>query len=196
VCSWVGRTRYRPAQLAHVWLLAIAVLPQVLAFYFPPVANPLPDRLASLSLVVSQIGLLIVVGLNLSRPGFWLLGLGLVSNLSVILANRGWMPISPELASQLLSNSYAGAYVLGARLGWSKDIVLAASNTHLWWLSDRFLMPAWVPMRVAFSLGDVLVSLGVFWLLWTGGKPDVKNSVRPVMLPNQIPNKENTCDSI
>jgi hypothetical protein len=178
--SWAGGRRYQPAPLAHIWILALAILPEVLAFYFAPVAYTIPNRLASLCLITSLIGLLIFVGLNLRWSGVWILGVGLVLNLLVIMVNGGWMPISPELASILLPGPPPGAFVVGARYGWSKDIVLARSSMHLWWLSDCFLLPSWVPKRVAFSLGDLLVAFGAFWLLWAGGRPAAEISQKPV----------------
>ena len=59
---------------------------------------------------------------------------------------------------------------LGSRFG-EKDILLLAQNIHFEFLADRFLLPAWFPYKIAFSLGDVLISMGAFWLL---AKPNPK----------------------
>ena len=63
---------------------------------------------------------------------------------------------------------------MGSRLGTGKDIVLAVDQTRLWWLSDRFLLP--LPGGyVAFSLGDVLIAVGAFFVLcvWDSTQSDL-----------------------
>jgi len=144
------------------------MLPQGLAFFFAPTAKSIPDQAAAICLVVSQVGLLMFVVLNLRQPGMPILGLGLVLNLLVIIANGGWMPISPEIASHLHPDHPLATWETGIRLGWSKDILLAKSQMHLGWLSDCFLLPVWFPARVAFSPGDILIAVGAFSLLWQG----------------------------
>lgn len=52
----------------------------------------------------------------------------------------------------------------GSRFG-VKDVLLAPENTRLEWFADRFLPPEWFDYQVAFSLGDVFIAFGVFWLL-------------------------------
>ena len=164
-----GRRPLRVPDLRLVWLAPIAFLPQMIAFYLPAGGRLPGDSLAAAALVGSQVALLIFAWLNRKQPGFWALGLGLTLNLLVIALNGGLMPISPETAGRLMPDAAPDILQVGHRLG--KDIVLPAAATRLEWLADRFLLPPWLPYRVAFSLGDVLIALGAFWLLWAMGGP-------------------------
>lgn len=130
-----------------------------------------PDEWAPILLVGSQIILLVFVWINRKKPGFWMLGAGLALNFLVIVLNGGLMPISPENVRKVYPDVPADWWQVGERLGNGKDIVLTPSTTRLWFLSDRFLLPEGLGFQVAFSLGDVLIALGAFWLLWTLGGP-------------------------
>ncbi|MDP2976705.1 MAG: DUF5317 family protein, partial [Anaerolineales bacterium] len=83
----------------------------------------------------------------------------------------GLMPISPETATRLAPAAVVQAIQPGQRLGFSKDILLLTEDTRLVWLSDRFLLPAWFFYQVAFSLGDIFIACGIFWLLMRQGIP-------------------------
>ena len=165
-----GRRPLRVPDLRLVWLALVAFLPQMVVFYLSAGSRLPADSLAAAALVSSQGALLIFAWLNRKQPGFWALGLGLALNLLVITLNGGLMPISPETAGRLMPDAAPDVLQVGHRLG--KDIVLPAAATRLEWLADRFLLPSWLPYRVAFSLGDVLIALGAFWLLWAMGGPD------------------------
>ncbi len=162
-----GRRPYRAYELEAIGLVVLAVVPQLLAFHISSTAARIPDGVASAILVSSQFLLLGFVWLNRQKPGFWLLGLGLALNLIVILLNGGWMPIAPETVKQITSSGRH--WQLGDRFGLSKDVLMSPDATRLWWLSDRFLFPESLGWRVAFSLGDVFLATGVFWLLWSQG---------------------------
>jgi hypothetical protein len=158
-----------------LWLVPIAFLPQLFAFQLPATQKLIPDNLAALGLVISQLLLLVFAWANRNQPGFWMLGLGLLLNLAVIALNGGLMPISPETVTRLAPNAPPEAWHVGERLGTGKDIVIPEADMHLSWLADRFLLPDWTPYRVAFSLGDVFISVGAFWLLWSFGKQIEQN---------------------
>ena len=92
--------------------------------------------------------------------------MGLISNFLAMVLNHGWIPISPETVQKLALTVLPVSWQVGYRLGYSKDIVLPVGETRLWYLPDCLLLPSWIPYRMAFSLGDILIALGVFWVLW------------------------------
>jgi hypothetical protein len=157
--------------LRFIWVAAVAFLPQILAFYIPATRKSLSDSAVAASLIASQVMLLVFCWLNRRLAGIWLLALGLMLNLAVIIANGGFMPISPQTASHLIAPDVMAKLQVGERFGYGKDILLLPEKTNFVWLSDRFLPPSWSAYQVAFSLGDILIAGGAFWLMLTGGNP-------------------------
>jgi hypothetical protein len=123
--------------------------------------------------VSSQLFLVAFVARNLqAHPSIWLLGAGLVLNITVILANKGMMPITPEMVTKISPDAPYGFWASGERFAKSKDIVLPLETTRLWHLSDIFRVPDWLHFPRAFSLGDIFLALGAFFLLFSmTGKP-------------------------
>lgn len=160
---WLGQA-YQPPALKHIWLVFVAFLPQFIAIYFPNTREQISDEWASRILVASLIGLLGFAWLNRNLAGMKILFVGAALNFMVIVANRGFMPISPQTASHLTSAEIISEIPLGTRFG-TKDILLLPEDTHFEILADRFLTPAWLNYSVAFSLGDVFLAIGIFWLL-------------------------------
>ena len=172
--AWHGGRHLASPSLRLVWLVPVAFVPQWLAFYVPATRKLVSDDLAAAILVSSQAILLAFAWFNRHQPGFWALGLGLVLNLLVIAFNGGLMPISPDTLSRLVPDAPPGAWRICRRLGSGKDVILPIAATRLWWLGDRFLPPRWFPYQVAFSLGDVFIAGGAFWLLWALGDANDK----------------------
>lgn len=87
------------------------------------------------------------------------------------------MPISPETVMRLMPNASPGSWSIGARLGVTKDLVLPETKTIFAFLSDRFILPNWFNSApngnaiAAFSIGDVVISIGAFGVLWSLGDP-------------------------
>jgi Family of unknown function (DUF5317) len=170
LARWQKRSWTFPV-LRVPWLVLVAFLPQFFTFYLPATRTSIPDGWVSAGLISSQILLLAFCWPNRHAPGVWLLALGLVLNFLVIAANGGFMPISPQTASRLVPQEIVQTIPLGNRFGHGKDILLLPTHTRLVWLSDRFLLPENFPYQVAFSLGDVLIAFGAFWLMAAQVRP-------------------------
>ena len=159
-------------EVRMIWLVFIGFLPQFFVFFWTVTRELITNnRIAAIALVSSQLLLLVFALVNRKQPGFWLLGIGLLLNLAVILANGGLMPITPETMAQLAPPGEQTDLLFppGSRLGTTKDVVLNADDTRLWPLSDIFLFPQSIPLRFAFSLGDVFISVGVLSFFWQSG---------------------------
>mgnify|MGYP003483879934 CR=1 FL=1 len=134
--------RFRLAPLALGGLLFQLVL-------FSPFATERVGDLGPVLYVASTAAVLVALLANLRLPGLWILAIGAGMNLVAIVANGGYMPADPE-----------GVAALGLRgAGYTNSIVL--TDPALPFLTDIFAMPAWMPAANIFSIGDVLLGIGV-----------------------------------
>lgn len=165
VRAWISQEPYQAPELAWMGLALLAVIPQLLAFHISRTAGWFSDTWAAVILVSTQAALLVFVWANRHLTGMKILGLGLLLNLLVIALNGGLMPLAPETAEALFPQLPASTWQTGFRPGRSKNIILPAGETRLAWLADALVLPAWFPWTRALSPGDLLIALGVFWLL-------------------------------
>jgi hypothetical protein len=143
----------RPSGLAELrfrfaWLAVAGFAAQVVIF-----SAPLSDRIGDFGapLYVASTGLVFAVLLvNARIPGLAIVAVGAASNLAAIVANGGYMPAS------------AGALVEAGKVpatGYSNSTVLA--DPLLAPLTDIFALPRWLPFHNVFSIGDLLIGLGI-----------------------------------
>jgi hypothetical protein len=153
-------------RIAHGWLVLAAV-----ALQYPLVYNLVSESaifgvpLAFLMMALSFVLALYVTWANRRLPGLPLVGLGLLANLLAVTLNGGWMPVTPEAVEQLGYLSWVTPRGNVAKVWGAKNVVLPRAETRLWWLSDIFVVGAPFPVPSAFSIGDVLVAAGLFWLI-------------------------------
>jgi predicted MFS family arabinose efflux permease len=131
--------------------------------------TPLAERVPAGSIVplhLASYALLVVFLLaNLRVPSFWLVGFGVASNVLVIAANQGRMPVTAAAW-----NAGGGDATLLAA-GTDDNNVLAGPGTHLSWLGDVFVLPHGIPFAAAISIGDILVVLGAVGFIYQACAP-------------------------
>jgi hypothetical protein len=169
--AWIGKREYRVYDLKYPGLVVLAFIPQYFAFFAPQARQQITDNLVSILLISSLIILLVFSILNIQKFSFWPISLGFLLNFLAIAVNGGLMPISLETVEKLSKGSES-TWIIGQRFGFSKDVILSPEITKLAFLSDRFTLTNFLGANLAFSLGDILIAVGVVWLLWMlGGKP-------------------------
>lgn len=158
--------RLAEIKLRYGWVALVALGVQLVIVYarLPEGEGLWWPRIALL--IVSYALLLLMVVLNRRLPGMWIIGVGLLLNLTAMLANGGWMPVAPEALeraglSHLVRVAEPGSVPEpGARVVGSKDIVLSHEEARVWMLGDVFVLPP--PIGVVYSVGDVLLAVGAF----------------------------------
>jgi Family of unknown function (DUF5317) len=147
----------RLAGLHFRWAwLAVAGLALQVALFSPVIAPIIGDAGPALY-VASTAAVLVAVLRNWRIPGMAILAVGALSNLLAIVANGGVMPASPEAVASL---------GLDAAEGFSNSVVMVAPA--LGPLTDTFALPAWLPGANVFSVGDVLIGVGVSTVIALG----------------------------
>jgi len=164
-----GRALDRMAaiQLHSVWLVLVALVLQ-----WPLLRMPTgPTQrfgVQHLLFLLSHLLLLLFVWRNRQQIGIQIVGLGVICNLIVILANGGYMPITPETLVQINPGSTLDQWSANIHYGYSKDVILSRGNTYLWVLSDILVLPPPFPWPAAFSLGDLIIAIGIIIVLQGG----------------------------
>jgi len=143
----------RPAGIGAIqfrwgWLAVLGFGIQVILF-----SAPVTERIGSLGVPIyvgSTALVLAALVRNISVPGLWIVALGAFSNMAAIATNGGYMPAAPGALAAL---------GLGQDTVYSNSVVLA--HPALEPLTDIFAIPRGIPFANVFSVGDVLIGLGV-----------------------------------
>ncbi len=146
----LGGRPERLGELSFRWLpLAIAGLFVQVALFSTP-AGDLAGPLGPALYVASTAAVLVVVLRNVAIPILAVVALGSAANLAAVVANGGYMPADPAAAASL-----------GMAAGDTYSNSAIVADPALRPLTDIWAMPAWLPLANVFSIGDVLIAVGV-----------------------------------
>ncbi len=135
--------RFRWAPLAVGGLLAQIVL-------FSDLAAGLNAGMVALLYVATTAAVFVALLRNVRLTGLPIVAVGALSNLAAIVANGGIMPAD------------AGALIVaGLEPGTGPTNSAVLADPALQPLTDIFAIPATIPLANVFSIGDVLIALGL-----------------------------------
>lgn len=152
-------------RLESLWLLLIAVLIQF--FIFPSSLSPQPLIAWGTGALYIASYAITALFLLLNWSTLWPIFPGTVLNATVIAANGGFMPASLE-ALRRSGRGNAASIMVESSDGTLANVVAMGENTRLNILGDWLYVPEWVPMSNSFSIGDLLLMLGIAWIICAG----------------------------
>jgi MFS family permease len=168
----LSRLAFRAERLVYGSLLI-----QIVAFSSLADGHP---QLVRASQIASYVLLLAFVLANRRIRGFGVLRLGLASNALAIVANGGLMPV--DRGALVASGWSLDRYVHGVY----HNTVLAGRDTHLAFLGDVFALPR-LPFAAAMSIGDVVLIVGVFIVVYRACSSGVAPMATAVRAPLAVP---------
>jgi hypothetical protein len=161
----------RPSRLAHVtfrlaWTVPLALVIQVVIF--SRLGDGLEPRTVEQLHIASYVVLLGFAAVNLRVRALVPVLLGLAANAVAILANHGLMPVSP-----------GAARTIGISPGVHDNVFVG--DGRLGFLGDVFALPSEFPLANVFSVGDILIGIGMMLFvvlvsIQDGGEPAIEPS--------------------
>jgi hypothetical protein len=160
--GWLSGGRLeRLACLRIRWTALIAAgLGTQVVLFAEPVARHLGELGPSLYVASTTLVVAAVVR-NGGIAGMPLVAAGAIANLAAVLANGGFMPASQAAlaaAGRVTPTIYSNS--------------VAAQNPALWPLTDIFALPSAMPLANVFSVGDVMIGLGIALVAILGMRGD------------------------
>lgn len=141
-------SRLADVRLRHGWWLFVALAVQVGVTSVVARSHPTLGAFAHIATYAVAAG---VVVANRRLPGMVLIGVGAAANAVAITVNGGTLPASASALARAGLALHPSGFANSAAL----------SHPRLSWLGDNYAVPPPVPFHNVFSLGDVLVVLGV-----------------------------------
>jgi hypothetical protein len=139
----LAAVRVRWAPLIVAGLVAQVIL-------FSEAVAPRVGDLGPALYVGSTLLVLAAVVRNHEIPGLMAVIVGAACNVAAVVANGGYMPAA-QAALEAAGRTVPAAYSNSS----------AATDVALWPLTDVFALPSGLPLANVFSVGDVLIGLGI-----------------------------------
>lgn len=146
---------HRPLRYSYLAISALVI--QLVIFSDFPFVELIKGAIVPFHFV-SYACLLAFVLLNRRHAGVVLAGLGIFLNSFVIFINGGYMP---TFAENIKNTSMAGNAEAVSQGEAVHNSMQATGDTLFPWLGDIFYLPSWFPLSNVFSIGDILIAVGI-----------------------------------
>lgn len=154
-------SRLASLDIKYPWIILVAFLIQFILPRLKGVSG-FNSQYGFYLLILSYVLLILVVLFNLGDKLFQIIGIGVFLNFLVILLNKG-MPVSLNVARRFFPETQ------GKVLEFNNLIHVAMTEkTYFDFLGDVIPIPRPYPFPGIISIGDIILSVGIFLLVQKG----------------------------
>ncbi|MGN6799902.1 MAG: DUF5317 family protein [Gaiellaceae bacterium] len=146
-------------RLRRVELFYLALALQVVAFPFPFLPWTTNDQVATTMWLASYAMLGAAAIANRGIIGVPVIAAGMASNVIAVVANGRHMPALPQALRAAHKN-----YVVHFNSA-------ASASPRVPWLVDRWAVPRWIHLGNVYSIGDVVIAVGVVLVVVAAMEP-------------------------
>lgn len=151
-------SRFSYIKFSRIWIFLLAILVQISIIFFGLGGNSFVLNFIKELYILSYVLLFIGILLNINHRSLWVVVIGSIMNLFVFLSNGWKTPISIESLNLIGLNDLAAMVEQGSITLYTP----LTETTKYALLADIIAIPQPYPFPQILSIGDIVISLGLF----------------------------------
>ncbi|MCC5909269.1 MAG: DUF5317 domain-containing protein [Clostridiaceae bacterium] len=156
--------------LRFSWGILLAVCLRLITHIMIFLGHPTFIEHRMVLFVITYCLLFIALFFNMNYKCMWLIMIGSTMNFAAIMFNGGSMPIDVALLEKMEFTNMLNSIKVGALPNY---IPLNSAGTITAYLGKRFTLSNFYPLNHIFSIGDILVALGICFLIQNMMRPSI-----------------------
>ncbi|WP_152640007.1 DUF5317 domain-containing protein [Clostridium aceticum] len=148
--------------LRFSWIILLAFSLRLAVSVMISLGQPLVIQYRMIFYLLSYSILFIALFFNMHFKCMWLIAIGSITNFLAILLNKGSMPINMTTLENFGFSNMMTSIELGAL---PQYIPMEEAALYSIYLGKGLSMPSIYPLKQIFSIGDLLMAVGIFFLV-------------------------------
>ncbi len=151
-----------PSLLKFSWIIFFSFALQLGTSIMISLGSPFFIKYRMFLYTAAYVLLFISLFFNIHFKCIWFILVGAIMNFGAIILNHGSMPIDMHILQELGFKNMLNSISMGAL---PQYIPLDKAGSYTRYLGMRFMVPRPYPLKGIFSMGDIMVGIGIFFLI-------------------------------
>lgn len=164
--------------LRFSWLIFLSFALQLGISIMISLGHPFVIQYRMSLYVLAYILLFVALFLNMQFKCMWFIMIGAIANFAAIMLNGGSMPIDMGILQQ---QGFENMFHSISMEAFPQYIPLEEAGLYTSYLGKRLSMPAIYPLKQIFSIGDLLIVIGIFFLIQSMMTPSIYNRTSKII---------------